>query len=358
MRSEGLLRVANLTIGYRPARSAVLEVARDLDLQLDGGELVALLGPNGSGKSTLLRTLAGLQRPLDGKVFLETRDLAELSPRERAQRLAVLFPGRIRDPNLTARQLVALGRHPHTGWWGGLGDEDLERIDSALETVDATDLANRRVVELSDGEHQKVSIARTLAQEARVVLLDEPTAFLDLPHRVELLLRLRQLTRRTGQAILLSTHDLDLALRSVDRLWLLSSGGSMAVGCPEDMVLEGSIREAFEYEGVSFDAESGAFRMQSVIRGKVRLEGRGLEFEWTRRALTRVGLAIDENELRVVVGVERGDQGLRWVLRRGVEVTHCLSIQSLLEELGMDFGDTGEDETASPGFPMTGRREE
>jgi iron complex transport system ATP-binding protein len=309
------------------------EVANGLNPKLDGGELVALLGPNDAGKSTLLRTLAGLQKPLGGRVELFGEDLQNLTAKERARRLAVLLPGRPRDPHLTARELVALGRQPHTGWWGGLGEVDLDKIDAALATVDATDLAHRPVVELSDGESQKISIARALAQEARVVLLDEPTAFLDLPHRVQLLRRLRDLTRQTGQAILFSSHDLDLALRSADRLWLLSADGRLRMGAPEDLVLDGSLHDTFRHEGVSFDPESGSFRLESTSRAEVEMHGEGLPALWTRRALRRIGLREGAGSSLPQILIEEQQGRPRWTLRRGTEHCHCDTILELLQEL-------------------------
>ncbi|MEO0562833.1 MAG: ABC transporter ATP-binding protein, partial [Chloroflexota bacterium] len=228
-----VLETHNLSVGY-PAHT----VASELSLSLASGELVCLLGPNGAGKSTLMRTVAGMQPILAGRVTIGPDDLARLSPRERAARLSVVLTERPNLGLLNGYALVALGRHPYTDWTGRLSPHDEAVVRWAVEAVDATDLADRPMTKLSDGQRQKLMIARALAQESEVMLLDEPTAFLDLPRRAEVMGLLRNLAAQTGRAILLSTHDLDLALRTADKLWLMSEG-AVRVGTPEDLVLSG-----------------------------------------------------------------------------------------------------------------------
>ncbi|NJM32409.1 MAG: ABC transporter ATP-binding protein [Limnobacter sp.] len=197
-----------------------------LSFTVQAGESWAVLGASGMGKSTLLRTLAGVQAPLSGRVLLSDHDLHKLPQRELAKHLAVVLTERVNTDAMTARELVALGRHPHTDWSGSLRALDHERIDWAMHATNTISYASRNVNELSDGERQRVLIARALAQEPQVMLLDEPTAFLDLPRRVEVLQLLRELAHKSGRAFLLSTHDLDLALHLADRVWLLSSDGA------------------------------------------------------------------------------------------------------------------------------------
>ncbi|MFQ3661379.1 MAG: ABC transporter ATP-binding protein [Chloroflexaceae bacterium] len=308
--SATALATEALSIGYASRRGPPRIIASDLDLTLHTGEVVCLLGPNGVGKSTLLRTLAGMQPPLDGRVFLDGADLAALGPREVARRLSVVLTERIEVGQLTAYALVALGRHPHTDWTGRLTPRDEEIARWALEAVDAVSLAGRLVHELSDGERQRVMIARALAQEPLVMVLDEPMAFLDLPRRVEIMHLLRRLARETGRALLLSTHDLDLALHSADVLWLLAPGGTMRVGAPEDLVLGGAFEATFAGHGISFDRARGSFRVHPPAYRRVALTGNGLVGEWTARALVRAGcLVVSDHEpaaLRVTIaGDER-----------------------------------------------------
>lgn len=325
------LRSRDLAVGYRVGRGegrfrADRVVARGLDLALHAGELVCLLGPNGAGKSTLLRTLAGLQPPLGGGVEIDGRRYDEWRPRQLARRLAVVLTDRALPGMMTGEDLVRLGRHPHTPWTGSLSDADRAAIRQALESVDAVHLAPRPLAEMSDGERQKVTVARALAQEAETLVLDEVTAFLDLPRRVEILRLLRRLAHDEGKAIVLATHDLDLALRSADRLWLLSAGSADAAdgaelhdGLPESLVLDGTFERVFAAEGVDFDRASGSFRLHRRHRGTVRVDGGGLAATWTRRALDRLGFELDEAApLRVVV--EEGSSETVWrVGRKGSE---------------------------------------
>ncbi len=296
-----MLEVDHLTIGYRAPEHVV---AHDISVSLVPGELVCLIGPNGAGKSTLMRTLAGMQPALAGEVRLDGSDVQAMPARERARQLGVVLTERITAGLLTAYSLVSLGRYPHTNWMGRMSDRDHEVVRWALDTVGAAELARRHVGDLSDGERQKVMIARALAQEPRLMILDEVTAFLDLPRRVEVMRLLRHMARSTGRAILLSTHDLDLALRSADRIWLLPAGGPLATGAPEDLVLGGAFEAAFASEGIEFDREHGAFQIHRKFDAEVELAGRGVELFWTRRALEREGLHIRENGRTAALRVE------------------------------------------------------
>jgi iron complex transport system ATP-binding protein len=279
--------------------------------------LVCLIGPNGAGKSTLMRTLAGMQIPLAGTVHLMGDDLKSLKPNELARRLSIVLTERIDVGMLSAYSLVALGRYPYTGWMGELRPEDEWVVQQAITAVGAADLADRNVGELSDGERQKIMIARALAQEPVVMLLDEPTAYLDLPRRAELMAMLRRLARETGRAILLSTHDLDLALRNADRIWLLPKGGQVQAGAPEDLVLSGAFEAAFKSEGVQFDAYTGSFRTDNVAAGTVDLHGDGLPALWTLRALEREGFCVVHGgtESAVCITIQQEEGTPYWHIR-------------------------------------------
>lgn len=324
------LRTQGLAIGYRRGRQQAI-VTDEINVELRAGELVALIGPNGAGKSTLMRTLAGLQPPLAGQIYLEGDELAQLSPAEVARRLAVVLTDRVDVGNLSAYGLVALGRHPYTNWQGKLTAHDEAIVRQALIDVDGVALAHRPIIELSDGERQKIMVARALAQEAPVLLLDEPTAFLDLPRRVELMRLLGTLSERTGRAILLSTHDLELALRVADRLWLLPPGGPLTVGIPEALALDGSLHDTFQSEGVEFDAELGSFRLNRTPLGNIAVEGEGLLAHWTRRALERIGYAIvpDGHSARTRVIVEAA----AWRLNTADSSEEFTSLEALVERL-------------------------
>lgn len=250
---SALLEARKLAIGYRAGgRERVLDA--DLNLELHSGELICLVGPNGAGKSTLLRTLAGMQAPLAGEVLLEGQPLRTFSSLERARRIAVVLTAPVDVDYMTAWEIAALGRYPHTGISGRLGGHDEDVVNWALRATGAEELAPRPLRSLSDGERQKVMIARGLAQEPAVLLLDEPTAFLDLTHRVETMRLLRVLAESGvyGQplGVLLSTHELDLSLRTADQMWLLRAGKPLQAGSPADLRESGALRAAF---GAAFD---------------------------------------------------------------------------------------------------------
>ncbi len=287
-----LLTTHHLSIGYNPTRRRPIVVAADISVSLQPGELVCLLGPNGAGKSTLMRTLAGLQRPLAGTVLLMAQDLSTCQPRDLARRLSIVLTNRLDVGALSTYDLVSLGRQPYTDWTGKLTQKDEGMVQWALEAVGAIALSSRPVNQLSDGERQKVMIARALAQATNLIVLDEPTAFLDLPNRVDIMGILRKLAHETGKSILLSTHDLDLALRSADKIWLLVAGQPLQVGVPEDLVLNGAFAAVFENEGVRFDPHTGSFRLDQTQVGVIRLVGEGLVALWTKRALERIGYQV------------------------------------------------------------------
>lgn len=329
--AEGLplLETRGLAIGYKARRQPSRVVAERLDLRLEPGELVCLLGPNGAGKSTLLRTLAGMQSPLGGEIRLTGRPLQELKPEKVARRLSVVLTEPVDAGLLTAYAMVALGRFPYTDWRGMLTPHDEAVVQRAIQAVDGAELAARPVSELSDGERQKMLIARALAQEPAVMLLDEPTAYLDLPRRIEIMRILRRLARRGRQAFLLSTHDLDLALRSADKIWLM--GENFFTGTPEDLVLEGAFARVFARDGIVFDPKAGSFQLNRSTGEEVAVTGEELPVVWTRRALERAGYEVvasgDTAALRVYCA------GGRWELNDGGVVSNHASIEALLQFL-------------------------
>ncbi|MFQ3647408.1 MAG: ABC transporter ATP-binding protein [Anaerolineae bacterium] len=320
-----VLQTEALAIGYRPVRRPEVRVADGIELALHAGELVCLLGPNGAGKSTLMRTLAGMQRPLSGRALLAGDDVHQLTPQEVAKRLSIVLTERPDLGLMNGYALVALGRYPYTNWTGRLSRYDRAMVRWAVEAVGAADIAERPVMTLSDGQRQKLMIARALAQESDLILLDEPTAFLDLPRRVEVMQLLKRLAAETGQAILLSTHDLELALRTADTFWLMN-GGRVTCGAPEDLVLSGAFAAAFAAEGVTFDPFTGAFRTVTAGRGAVAVVGEGLAAVWARRALQRAGYDLNDTaRLRVIACGADGRYGWR------VEDQVCESVDALLK---------------------------
>ncbi|MFC5993316.1 ATP-binding cassette domain-containing protein [Pseudonocardia hispaniensis] len=289
------LRLHELTAGYRTGRR-VTPVLGGLTAGAARGELTVLLGPNGAGKSTLLRTAAGLQPPLAGTVTLDGADLPRMSATYRARRLAVVLTDRIDAGLLSARELVEFGRHPHTGSGGTLRRGDHAAVDAAIVAVGAGHLAGRRVAELSDGERQRVLTARALAQQPSALLLDEPGAFLDATSRVELLGLLRRLAREQNLCVLVSTHDLELALRLADHVWLVDRDRRLRAGTPEQLVAEGMVAAVFDTPELTFDPHSGGFILTGPTTGTAHVHGPAQHVPLLTRALSRQGWTVVADE--------------------------------------------------------------
>lgn len=236
----------------------------NLAVTLRPGEFTVLVGPNGAGKSTLMRTIAGLQPALAGSVRLDGEDVHRMAARARARKLAVVLTQQIKLWGLTARQMVAIGRHPHTSALGTLTSRDHAVVEQALIDTGSIELAERQLAELSDGERQRVMVARALAQQPRTMILDEVTAFLDLPHRVEIMLLLRRLARQSGCALLLSTHDLELALKTADWMWVIKPGNRFAQGTPSTLAADGIFDDLFASQDLYFDRLRRTFAVRET----------------------------------------------------------------------------------------------
>jgi iron complex transport system ATP-binding protein len=304
----------DLAVGYRVRRERRI-VLHDLNLRVRPGELVCLLGPNGIGKSTLLRTIAKMQPVMAGSVEVGGSDLRDLSQMDLARRLGVVLTERLMAGALTGQRVVELGRYPHSGWMGSISAHDRAVVQWAIDAVCARHLAARDYNKLSDGERQRIMIARALAQEPLMLLLDEPTAFLDVPSRVELMGLLRLLARSQRLAVILSTHDLELALRTADTVWLVMPDGQLCAGAPEDVVLAGDIASAFEAATIRFRPEERTFRLVTGSRGRAIVHGSGLRAVLASAVLEREGYAVitDAHEPEHVgllrVSVDRGPRG-------------------------------------------------
>lgn len=237
MKREETIRLTGLAIGYT-TRHSVKTVCTGITETIFSGELTCLIGENGAGKSTLLRTLSGFLPPVSGEIILLGKPLRSYGERALSTIIGVVLTEKTNLQNMTVEELVGMGRSPYTGFWGRLSGEDRRKVGESLERVGITGLRGRMVQTLSDGERQKVMIAKALAQETPVIFLDEPTAFLDYPSKVEILRLLGRLSRDFGKTIFLSTHDLELALRVADRVWLMSKPGRLQTGSPENLVID------------------------------------------------------------------------------------------------------------------------
>jgi iron complex transport system ATP-binding protein len=258
---EKAIEINNLAIGYK-TKKQVNRVAENLCATIYGGELTCLLGANGVGKSTLLRTLSGFQPQLAGEIFIRGKEIKAYSQKEIARITGVVLTERVEVRDMSVTELIALGRSPYTGFWGRLNKTDKTIVQNAVALMKIEDLARRPVQTLSDGERQKVMIAKALAQETPVICLDEPTAFLDFPSKVEMIRLLHRLCRQAHKTIFLSTHDVELVLPMADKLWLMDKATGITAGTPRELIANGCLESFFQCEGVVFDRETGVFRIE------------------------------------------------------------------------------------------------
>lgn len=299
------IRLENLTIGYSGKGGCVTTVAEGICASINRGELTCLLGSNGAGKSTLLRTLSSFQPPLGGSVYVDGREMGSFDDRGLARTIGVVLTDWPDAVNMTVRELVGLGRSPYTGFWGTCSADDMRVVDEAMVMVGIDTLAARMVGTLSDGERQKVMIAKALAQQTPVIYLDEPTAFLDFPSKVEIMRLLHRISHTMRKTVFMSTHDIDLALRMADTVWLLSRGGALSTGSPEDLALDGRLSSFFAGRGISFNGHTGLFTVEADILCSVRVSGcEGLRMSMVRKALRRRGIEVSDVVSSAGVSVE------------------------------------------------------
>lgn len=289
MKNNVVIQGKDLCIGYRTGKKEKC-VHEHLSFELCAGELTCLLGANGAGKSTLLRTLSGSQPALNGKLMVNGNLLSQLSEKERSRTIGVVLTDKTFAGGLSVYELVALGRQPHTGFFGRLHKEDHHIIKEALENVGIAHKAQSYTAELSDGERQKVMIAKALVQECPLILLDEPTAFLDVVSRIEIMQLLHRLAIEQNKAILLSTHDIEQALVLADKLWLLTKGKGLQCGVTEDIILNHHMDELFVHKDICFDYDHGVYYPTVIGTKRITVESTDKTLlHWCMNALNRHG---------------------------------------------------------------------
>ena len=278
-----MISLENISIGYHQNQALLSHVS----LTAEEGEMVALVGRNGTGKSTLLRSILGLLPFLGGECRLSGVELGSMKPGTRAKSVSYVSSQLSGLPALTVRELVSLGRMPHTGWMGKMGKADTTLVEQMICEVGMEKYMDRSLDHLSDGERQRVMIARALVQDTPHIILDEPAAYLDIPNKYELV-RLLSLFRDRGKTIIYSTHDLETALMCADKFWVISDE-KIHEGSPEDLGLAGLFHQLFDSSGISFDLKSGRFSYTTAPRGELSLSGGSDEEQaWTRHALQRI----------------------------------------------------------------------
>ncbi len=337
MAIDPVIQVKDLSAGYKKGRQRKT-VVHQINFEIFSGEMVCLAGANGIGKSTILKTIAGLLPSLSGEIFLMNRLIGQYSRDEIARLLSIVLTGKIPAGNLVSRELIALGRYPYTNWYGMLSDADHLKIDEAIGLTGSAGFRDQPVHELSDGQLQKILIARALAQDCNIILLDEPTAHLDLVNKIMIMKLLKDLSAKTGKAIFLASHELDLAMQVSDRLLLLTNDHTLISGSPEDLVLNGTIQEFIQNSDVHFDAIAGKFIPVFSGGKSIGLEGiPGIELKWTKNALERAGFSVTDHDFNLSVIQGNSDNKNFWKIRHpsGEEIVH--TIDDLLNSLKRFF---------------------
>jgi len=327
-----ILHTENLSIGFNRKKKSEIILHKDINISLNRGEFVCLIGPNGAGKSTLIKTFVGFASALSGKIFLNNREIKSYSETELAKQISVVLTEKTDTANITVKELVSMGRYPYTGFFGKLTSYDLLIVNESLEQVGIIKMQNKLCGELSDGEAQKAIIAKALAQKTPIIILDEPTAFLDLPSRIEIMQLLKNLAHKAGKTIFLSTHELDLALQYSDRLILLAQGKEIKCGTPEDLVLNRDFNDFFEKDGIEFDNDSGSFISCERNEKKINVLGEGREFNWVSKALIRNGFINDKNA-EICIKINNSDKNKYSIVSKNKNEIKVNSIEELLFEL-------------------------
>ncbi len=294
---HSILKLLDLQVGYEQhANTKEGIVYGPLNTEIHTPEMIGIIGRNGIGKSTLLRTLTGIQHPISGTIVIRGQEISKISRSDRARLISYVSTEAVHVQNLRVMELVSLGRFPYTNWFGKLTGIDHDIIDDSIEQTGINHLLEKPVYQLSDGERQKVMIARALAQDTPVIILDEPTAFLDLPARHETIRLLNNLSRHKNKLIIFSTHDLSIAMDEVDKLWLMTDEGLLE-GAPEDLLMSQGFRKLFNNSDLDFDARTLAFRFSRDLKRRVKILADEKYIVFTRKAMERIGFKTTKNEI-------------------------------------------------------------
>ena len=326
-----ILSLESLVIGYRHGKDSNL-LLPPLTSCAANRELVSLIGRNGIGKSTLLRTIAGLQHSLGGSVLLEGMKLEEYKPYHLAMTIGYISTEPVRVSNMKVYDLVSLGRYPYTNWTGKLTGTDHEYVFEAIAKTGMEHLKDRYINELSDGERQRAMIARVLAQDTAIMIMDEPTAFLDVRSRYEIIHLLHHLSRSKGKTIIFSTHDFQTAISESDKIWLALKD-VFTEGAPEDLILNGSFDTLFDTSEVKFSQRDASFIFKKEMRGTAFVKGEGIDKYWTEKAVNRAGFEITSDSPGITIEIQTTVNKKMWILKSDKSVVSFDSVYQLINRL-------------------------
>jgi len=328
------IELNGLVTGYKIKGGKAI-VSDGMSASLQTGELTCLLGPNGAGKSTLLRTLCAFQPALGGSIKLLGHKLDSYQKQDLARIISVVLTDNSGIRNMTAYDVVGIGRSPYTGFWGRLGEKDKKVIDKCFLWVGIESLKKRKMQTLSDGECQKVMIAKALAQETPIVFLDEPTAYLDYPSKIQMMMLLHRLAKTLKKTIFMSTHDLEHALQIADHIWLLDKEHGLTTGTPEDLSIGGQIEAYFNRKGIEYNQLLCTFNIQHETAREVTIRGNiaSLEYQMCCKALVRNGIQPVSEVIDCPVSIRVPGDGTYRLVENGKEIYNVNRIEHLLRTI-------------------------
>jgi ABC-type cobalamin/Fe3+-siderophores transport systems, ATPase components len=301
------IELSEVKIGYTASRGLIKQIGPIINFEASKGELIALIGSNGIGKSTLLRTLIHLQSSLAGKLSFFGKSQSALSRDEFSTLISFVSTEPVRVTNLSVYQLVSLGRFPYTNWLGQITAPDKDIIEESLELVNLTKMKDLYIDEISDGERQRAMIARALAQNTPIILLDEPTAYLDITNKYSIIQLLLDLAHSKQKTIIFSTHELNIALSQVDKIWLMYNNG-VKQGAPEDLILDNSFSDLFGNK-LEFNWQSGTFKQFKIMNKSIALRCiQGNIHELIAKALDRIGFSVDNNSTQSIEVIKQENE--------------------------------------------------
>jgi iron complex transport system ATP-binding protein len=337
MAIDPIIDIIDLEIGFKPAADTGLFYPL-INISAAKGDFIALIGRNGVGKSTFLRSIARLQSPLSGEVKICGRESRDFKMVDFAKTISFIPTEPIHAANMTVFEFVSLARYPYNGWFGSIDQFDNSIIYSALESVNLTGFLNRDLDNLSDGERQRAMVAFAIAQDSEIILMDEPTAFIDLPSKFEIVHLLKELSQR-GKTVIFSTHDLNTAISEVDTIWLMLNDG-FRIGSPEDLALNSSLNKLFERTDIYLDIKTGGFLSKKEYNRKISLKvDNEIYFTWTKHALERIGYQVmtELKESIPIIVCKNRDNKWIWECQESSRITRFDSISGLCNFIKINF---------------------
>jgi iron complex transport system ATP-binding protein len=328
-----ILTIKELKIGYVTGGHEKI-LLPPLNAHAKKGELIAVIGRNGIGKSTLLRTLTGLQPALGGEIFYNNNKINQYSRMDLARKVGYISTEIVKVTNMSVYDLVALGRFPHTNFIGKIDGENHAIILDAISNTGMSSYSDRYISELSDGERQRAMIARILAQDTGIMIMDEPTAFLDMGSKYEILHLMHQLSQRSDKTIIYSTHDLHMAISQSDKIWLILDN-KLLEAAPEDLMIDGAFDHLFDSSPVHFNSEDGTFSFIGETRGRIYVEGKGIKKHWTEKAINRAGFSVSDVKTSPYIKVPGNENG-KWILSSNKTSMEFGSVYELVRWLGRE----------------------